>query len=107
MLSFETERVSRLVLIAPPGGAPAHKPFTAKLVHLPLGIGKALGMLATRRAVRKLYHQELGGRDGMEDVLKMLMNHIQHNPGFVRSIVETLRCVGLSVTLLVVLLIGC
>ena len=84
-------RVNRLVLLAPPGGAPAQKPLAALLLHLPLGIGSALGMLAVGPIVRKLYRKEFRHASHLQENLKMLDNHTRENKSFARAVLSTLQ----------------
>ena len=84
-------KVSRVVLLAPPGGARANKPFTANLLHLPLGIGSALGKLAVGPTLLSLYKKELKDVNDGGRLLRLLQEHVRKNPGLVRAIISSLH----------------
>ncbi len=84
-------RVRKLVLIGPVGARTPVKPLTASLLHIPFGIGNALGALAVPGTLRKLYRAELGGVAGMESMLDFLCDHAARNKALVRTLISTLR----------------
>lgn len=80
--------VATLCLLAPPGGAAANKPLQARLIGLPLGMGRALAMLSVKGVLKKLYHKELSFSTG--PLLDTLLDHAERNPGLPRAVVSTL-----------------
>lgn len=80
------QRVARIVLLAPVGGIVPNKPWTANLIHLPLGIGPALAALLVPSTLKKLYRAELG--DGA--LSQFLCDHVSRNPLLTRTMVSTL-----------------
>ena len=80
--------VGTMCLLAPPGGAAANKPLQAKLLGLPLGIGRAVVMLFVKRVLKKLYREELSFTTG--PLLDTLIDHAERNPGLARAVVSTL-----------------
>jgi pimeloyl-ACP methyl ester carboxylesterase len=87
-------RVGKLVLLAPVGAVPCAKPWTAALLHLPLGVGNALAKLVLPSTVKKLYRNELGSRAGDAKVDAMhafLAHHATANANLVRTMISTLR----------------
>lgn len=87
------ERVTRLVLLAPVGAVPAVKPWTAHLLHVPLGVGNALGALVMGSSLRKLYTRELGcsSKGAVKEMLHFLCEHATNNRNLVRTIISTIR----------------
>lgn len=83
--------VTKLVLLAPVGGAPAAKPRTAGLLHAPFGVGNALGELFVRPSLNKLYQEELGQMSDGGKLLRFLCDHATRNSALPRSMVSTLR----------------
>jgi pimeloyl-ACP methyl ester carboxylesterase len=79
-------RVARLVLLAPVGGMAPNRPWTANLIHLPMGLGPALATLVMSGTLKKLYRNELG--DGR--LSQFLCDHVSRNPSLTRAIVSTL-----------------
>ena len=83
-------RVRRLVLLAPVGGIPPHKPLAAKLLHLPLGLGDLLATLFVPLTLKKLYRHELGQLEDGGQMLKFLCDHATDNHALPRALVSTL-----------------
>ena len=67
------------------------KPLAASLIHLPFGIGNAIGSLAVSSNLRKLYGQELRGMDDGGRMKAFLCDHATRNVVMDRTLISTLR----------------
>jgi pimeloyl-ACP methyl ester carboxylesterase len=84
-------RVSRLVLLAPTGAIAPQKPLTAKLLHVPFGVGNLLASAFVPSTLRKLYWHELGNHTDGGKMVNFLCDHADRNGALPRTIVSTLR----------------